>query len=114
MAQTKNDFSRILKPRITDPEEIKQSMLKSFTNPIVEALCSTKKFYKENNKSTREQIKLSYPKTAHLEENDKRKIVFTGDSHLIYDKNSAAYVPHNNHNVKEIYQKKREGITLLL
>jgi hypothetical protein len=56
-------------------------MEKSITNPMA----TTKSYYKENNKQVKEATLIGYPRTAQLEEKDKQKRVFTGESNLVFN-----------------------------
>ena len=99
MTGSRLDFLASKHSKKNDPEDTKRRLLQSAGNPKAEALEATKTFYKESNKTLRDQIKLGFPRSSQLEEQEKRKIVFTGDSHLIYDKHFESYAPRE----REIY-----------
>lgn len=88
-----------------------QTVVKPTTDVKADVLAATKTFYKESGKKVRDQIKLGHPRTSELEEPDKRKIVFTGESNLIYDKHFEGYVPHEK---EEFKRKKTPGIFYVL
>ena len=51
----------------------------------------TLKFYEETNKSFKLKTEIGSPRVAQLEDKEKMKTAFTGESHLIYDKNLEKY-----------------------
>ena len=89
LAKTPNrlDCSFDSASRKADPMQTRARLFSAAGNARAEALEATKTFYKDNSKTVREQIKLGLPRSAHLEEKEKRKLVFTGESYLLYSKN---------------------------
>lgn len=56
-------------------------MEKSVINPMQ----TTKTYYKETHKQIKEATQIGYPRTANLEEKDRQKRVFTGESNLVFN-----------------------------
>ena len=53
----------------------------------IDAKGETETFYKLNGKKIKKHAEISYPREAQLEEIEKRKLVFNGESELIYNAN---------------------------
>ena len=51
----------------------------------------TRTFYDQHGKPQRIKTQVSFPRTLLLEEPEKMKMPFTGESHLIHDKNLEKY-----------------------
>lgn len=64
-------------------ELLKQKM----TKPVPAPLEDTKKFYEETGKIPKEKTEISQKRSSQLEEKEKRKRVFTGDSNVIFNEN---------------------------
>ena len=55
--------------------------------PVPVPLEDTKKFYEETGKKPMEKTEISHKRSSQLEEKEKRKRVFTGDSNVIFNEN---------------------------
>ena len=60
---------------------LKQKIVKTAPAPFDE----TKKFYEETGKKLQEKTEISHKRSSQLEEKEKRKRVFTGDSNVIFN-----------------------------
>ena len=65
---------------------------------------TTKSFYEILDKNHHAKTKIAYPRTSHLEEIDKRKRVFAGDSNSIFNDKI-----HTNSNLSK-YEDKKKGV----
>ena len=71
LSQSKNkNFSQIIKEKIN--------------RTAVDPKAETESFYKLNGKNIKKHVEIGYPREAQLEEKERRKIAFTGESEMIY------------------------------
>jgi len=83
--QTRLDFLSTAKGKFMDTHETKTP--RNVQTPFE----STKTFYDQHGKPQRMKTQVSFPRTLLLEDPDKMKMPFTGESHLIHDKNLEKY-----------------------
>jgi hypothetical protein len=83
---------------------LKQKIVKTAPAPLEE----TKKFYEEAGKKLQEKTEVSHKRSGQLEEKEKRKRVFTGDSNVIFNENLyQGYTPLADfEQIKKCYKKK--------
>lgn len=91
MTKTTSHLDTLSLPRKKNFIELLQKkIVKTAPAPLDE----TKKFYEETGKKLHEHTEISHKRTGQLEEKEKRKRVFTGDSNVIF--NEKIYQKVNN------------------
>ena len=61
------------------------------TKPMLSPISKSQIMYQSAGKLIRSKTLVGYPRAAQLEEEEKRKLVFTGDSVLLFDKKLEKY-----------------------
>jgi len=91
LKNTQNTIEILSLPRKKNfMELLKQKIVKTVPAPLTE----TKKFYEETGKKLQEKTEVSHKRSSQLEEKEKRKRVFTGDSNVIF--NEKIYETYKN------------------
>ena len=81
---------------------------------ILTPMAKTQEMYENSGKLVRSKTLVGYPRLAQLEEKEKRKLVFTGESSLIYDRKLEKYrdLDLEIENREEIESKRNKKKTL--
>lgn len=103
-AQTRINFLSTAKGNQVD-EVIEARLHRTATTPFEK----TRSFYGEHSKPEHTKTKIGSPRKLLLEDPDRMKMPFTGDTFLIYDKNLEKYRGYNS---PQLLGKETLGISL--